>query len=293
MTQAGAPPAPVVREGAVEEIADRVHLIADGRVPLVPNVGFVVGDDAVLVVDTGMGIENGERVLREARRLAGDRRVILTLTHFHAEHGYGAQVFADAATIVYNASQEAELFERGQGMLQMFAGRDATLAELLEGVEFVRPHETYTGSRTLDLGGTTVELIEIGHAHTFSDQVIWVPEQRVLFAGDLFEYRFFPIVPSPDVHIPNWIAALERLHALAPVVVVPGHGEATGADELLEPRDFFVAVADRVAALRGEGKSLEEIQDELEPQLVQEWSHWEAPTWLRNTIANSYSRLAS
>ncbi|HET7146387.1 MAG TPA: MBL fold metallo-hydrolase [Gaiellaceae bacterium] len=283
---------PVVREGAAEHIADHVYLIPDGRVPLVPNVGIVVGEDACLVVDTGMGIENGERVLREARRLAGGRPLYLTLTHFHAEHGYGAQVFESEATIVYNRKQADELLERGQGMLEMFAGRDANLARLLEGVEFVRPHETYEGRQTLDLGGVQAELIEIGHAHTFSDQVVWIAEDRVLFAGDLFEYRFFPIVPNPDVHIANWIAALERLAAMEPDVVVPGHGERTGAAELLEPRDYFREVAKRVAALRAAGKSVEETQDELEPEVAAKWSHWDGPIWIRNTIANCYEQGA-
>jgi glyoxylase-like metal-dependent hydrolase (beta-lactamase superfamily II) len=252
---------PVVREGAAEHIADHVYLIPDGRVPLVPNVGIVVGEDACLVVDTGMGIENGERVLREARRLAGGRPLYLTLTHFHAEHGYGAQVFESEATIVYNRKQADELLERGQGMLEMFAGRDANLARLLEGVEFVRPHETYEGRQTLDLGGVQAELIEIGHAHTFSDQVVW-------------------------------IAALERLAAMEPDVVVPGHGERTGAAELLEPRDYFREVAKRVAALRAAGKSVEETQDELEPEVAAKWSHWDGPIWIRNTIANCYEQGA-
>lgn len=284
------PPAPVVTNEPTE-VADGVYVIPDGRVPLVPNIGIVVGERGVLVVDTGMGPRNGAVVREHAERLAAGRPLTLTITHFHPEHGYGAQVFASEATIVYNRSQEEELQERGQGMLEMFAGRDENLARLLAGVEFVRPHETYEGSRTLDLGGIHAELIEIGHAHTFSDQVVWVPERRVLFAGDLFEYRFFPIVPNPDVHIGNWIAALERLRAMEPEIVVPGHGERTGADELLEPRDYFVRVRERTAELRDAGKSLEEIQDELEPEIAAAWSHWDGPIWIRNTIANCHREL--
>ena len=283
---------PVVQEGAPQPLADGVYLIPDQRVPLVPNVGFIVGETGVLVVDTGMGIENGERVLREAKKLADGRQLFLTLTHFHAEHGYGAQVFRPEATIVYNARQEAELFERGQGMLEMFAGRDEGLAGLLRGVEFVRPQITYESRAAIDLGGIQAQLIEIGHAHTFSDQVVWVPESNVLFAGDLFEYRFFPIVPNPDVHIEKWIAAIERLHALEPLVVVPGHGETTGAAELLEPRDYFAWIRERVAELRDQGKSLEEAQDALEPEIAERWSHWDGPIWVRNTVANAYQQLA-
>src|SRR5260221_14579996 len=107
-TEQAMPPAPILRSEP-EEIADRVYVLSDGGVPLVPNVGIVVGDRAVLVVDTGMGIRNGTKVLGHARELADGRQLLLTVTHFHPEHGYGAQVFEPEATIVYNRAQADEL----------------------------------------------------------------------------------------------------------------------------------------------------------------------------------------
>lgn len=80
-------PPPVVR-GEPAEVADGVLVIPDGRVPLVPNVGFVIGDHAVLVIDTGAGPRNGAYVREHAKRLAGGRLVYLTTTHFHPEHGF-------------------------------------------------------------------------------------------------------------------------------------------------------------------------------------------------------------
>ena len=107
-----APPIDTREEGVPNErlpaaLADRSragdrtrdHVVPDRRVNLVPNVGIVLGDDAVLVVDTGMGPANGRLSLEAARRLGGDRRLFLTLTHFHPEHGFGAQSFADEATM--------------------------------------------------------------------------------------------------------------------------------------------------------------------------------------------------
>src|SRR3954466_912652 len=95
------PLAPVITNVPVE-VADSVFVIPDGRVPLVPNVGIVRGTRATLVVDAGMGPRNGEIVRRHAEELASGRPLFLTLTHFHPEHGFGAQAFGDGATIVYN-----------------------------------------------------------------------------------------------------------------------------------------------------------------------------------------------
>ena len=87
----GTTPAPPVVSGRPEEVADGVFVVPDGRVPLVPNIGVVVGERAALVVDTGMGPRNGALAREIAKELAGGRPLFLTLTHFHPEHGYGAQ----------------------------------------------------------------------------------------------------------------------------------------------------------------------------------------------------------
>src|SRR2546421_13083673 len=85
-------PPPIVR-GEPVEVSDGVFVIPDNRVELVPNVGIVVGTQAALVIDTGLGPRNGAYVLEQARRLAPERRLYLTITHFHPEHGFGAQAF--------------------------------------------------------------------------------------------------------------------------------------------------------------------------------------------------------
>ena len=89
--QNAGPPPPDVDPAGLLEIASGVFVIPDRRVPLVPNIGIVLGEEAALVVDTGMGPANGQRVLDAARRVAGARKLILTITHFHPEHGFGAR----------------------------------------------------------------------------------------------------------------------------------------------------------------------------------------------------------
>src|ERR671917_2363654 len=128
-TGVGAAPVPPVVGGNPEEVSDGVFVIADRRVPLVPNVGVIVGDRAALVADTGMGPRNGVVVLEAARELAGDRPLFLTLTHFHPEHGYGAQAFLEAATIVYNREQRDEFHEKAAGYLEKFRGFGGEIEE--------------------------------------------------------------------------------------------------------------------------------------------------------------------
>lgn len=291
-TEAESPPPPVI-SAEPHEVAPSVYVIPDGRVPLVPNVGIVVGEREALVVDTGMGLANGRRVLERARSLT-DKPLVLTITHFHPEHGFGAKVFADAGVrIVYNRSQQEELEAKGGAYLDMFRTFGEAIAEQLEGVEFVEPDELYDDHMTLDLGGVTVQLLHFGLAHTCGDEVVFLPEQRVLFGGDLLENRIFPIVPwfppdDVDVNGSRWIEVLDRLEELEPDVVVPGHGEVTGPELIGRVRSYLQDVRARVRAASG---TLEEVKAALEPQILSEYPGWDAPEWIGFAVECFYAEL--
>jgi glyoxylase-like metal-dependent hydrolase (beta-lactamase superfamily II) len=292
-TETQKPPAPVVADVEPEEIATGVHVIPDGRVPLVPNIGIVVGEREALVVDTGMGPKNGRRVLGKARALT-DKPLVLTVTHFHPEHGFGAQEFSEAR-IVYNRTQHEELAEKGAPYLEMFRTFGDAVAEQLDGVELVDPDELYDGDLTFDLGGTTVELHEFGLAHTRGDQVVFLPEQGVLFTGDLVETRLFPIFPwfppdDVDVNGSRWIDVLGRLEVLQPDVVVPGHGEVGGPDLIRQVRAYLEDVRERVSAA-SDGRSSEEVKAALEPEIRAAYPTWDAPEWIGFAVECFYAEL--
>lgn len=285
-TSNAGPPPPNVDPGGIKEIASGVFVIPDRRVPLVPNIGIVLGDEAALVVDTGMGPANGKKVLDAAKRVAGKRRMILTLTHFHPEHGFGAQAFKGAATILYNASQRDELKAKGEAYLGMFRGFGPGVAAALEGTTLVMPDEVYDGSsKELDLGGRKVELRNWGLAHTRGDQIVWLPAERILFTGDLAEERIFPIFPwfppnDADLDAARWAKILTELDGWQPKIVVPGHGSVGGAEILRAVRDYMLDLGKRVAAERKSGNDADKIIAELAPKIRAEHPDWDAPEWI-------------
>jgi glyoxylase-like metal-dependent hydrolase (beta-lactamase superfamily II) len=285
------PPRPVISDAPPDEVVPNVYVISDRRVPLVPNVGIVVGERESLVIDTGMGPVNGRRVLEKTRALT-EKPLVLTITHFHPEHGYGASSFADAgARIVYNRSQQEELDAKGRAYLDMFRTFGDAVAEQLEGVELVAADDLYDDRTTLDLGGIEVELLHFGRAHTRGDQVVFLPEQRVLFAGDLLENRIFPIFPwfppdDADVDGSKWIDVLDRLDGLEPVVVVPGHGEVAGPELIGQVRSYLEDVRARVAAASG---TVGDVKAKLEPEIRSEYATWDSPEWIGFAIECFYA----
>ncbi len=239
---------PIVDARFPAEMAPGVFVLPDKRIPLVPNIGIVVGRDLVLVVDCGLGPESGENVIKLARRLAPGRSVVLTVTHAHPEHGFGAQAFKPDARIYYNVAQRDYFARSGATLLDGFrAGLPTDHKHVLDGVVFTPPDQTYDGARaTLDLGGRRVEFRTWGTAHSPGDQIIHLPEERIVFIGDLIEERMFPIVPffppmilAKDIDVARWEAALNDVLALEPHLIVPGHGNLGGPEIATNLLGFF------------------------------------------------------
>ncbi|HJP79457.1 MAG TPA: MBL fold metallo-hydrolase [Pseudonocardiaceae bacterium] len=289
-------PAPLVH-GEPIEVAEGVFVIPDGRVPLVPNIGIVIGERAALVVDTGLGPRNGAHVLAEARRLAGDRPLYLTTTHFHPEHGFGAQAFAGAATIVYNRGQLDELRTKGPGYLAMFSGFGPLIAAELADVRLTEPDLTYTGRLDIDLGGHTATLRPHGPAHTAGDQTVLV-DDRVLFTGDLVETRMFPITPyfpPHDIEVDpgRWITVLDDLIALDPAIVVPGHGETTDLATIRAVRDYLRHISAEAARLHAAGATLDEATATIEQDARSRWADWDNPEWIAFAVRVLYRDISA
>ena len=286
MSDTQGPPSPDVEPSGITEIAAGVWVIPDRRVPLVPNIGIIVGEERVLVVDVGMGPENGRRVLDGARDKAAGRPLTVTTTHFHPEHGYGLQTFRDEARIVYNAAQLDEFRAKGQSYLDMFRTFGPNVAAALENVELVEPHDVYDGdSAELALGGRTVLLHNRGRAHTRGDQVVFLPDERILFTGDLVESRIFPIYPyfppdDADVNGSLWIEVLRWLESLDPTLVVPGHGEVSDAGVIGAARDYHLLIRDETFARADAGLDPDAAVAAIEPGIRERYPDWDQPEWI-------------
>jgi glyoxylase-like metal-dependent hydrolase (beta-lactamase superfamily II) len=276
------------------EICQDVYVIPDGRVPLVPNVGIITGSRATLVVETGMGPHSGATIRRHAEALGRGRPLYVTVSHFHGEQSYGAQAFQGAATIIYNAGQRDEQRRKGHQYLEMFRTIDTAIAAEIDDVRLVEPDIAYDARADLDLGGVTAQLRAQAPAHTRADQVVFVPEHRILFAGDLLETRcfaIFPWMPPVDVDVDgdSWIAVLEALERLKPAIVVPGHGEIGNARSLVAAREYLEVLRAETRRLVRSGAAEDDAVAELTPSLQTRYPDWEHPEWIEGGVRCFYS----
>jgi para-nitrobenzyl esterase len=258
---------PLVREGVTEKVSDHVYVIPDGGVGGVPNVGIIVGSRATLVVDTGMGKQNGETVLREVRKVSGDKPLYLVTTHVHPEHDLGAHAFPASTRMIRARAQVDEIASAGMETANGFRSRSAANAQLLEGATFRRADDVFEKEHTLDLGGVTVRLRSVGPTHTPGDTVIAVEGEGVVFSGDV-AMRAKPAVGAA-ASIAAWLTALDTLDSFKPRVVVPSHGPMGDASYMANYRSYLLAVRDRTAALKKEGKTEEQTLEAITPEMAQ------------------------
>lgn len=262
-----------------QQVTPGVFVFGDRRVPLVPNIGIIVGSDAILVIDTGLGKANGERVYKAAQKIAKGRRIYVTTTHFHPEHSFGASAFP-RSSLILNAAQLNELRDKGNAYAGMFRKiSPAADAALVDTIPVDSAAIVYEDRLILDLGGVSAQL-QAMPAHTRGDQVIFVPTSRVLFTGDLAETRFFPVLIDSDSSGDRWIEALGQMIALQPAIVVPGHGEVTGGHLLTEVREMLTWMRTEVARLLARDLPPEQLAAQIEQSARQRYSTWENAQYL-------------
>ncbi len=152
------------------------------------------------------------------------------------------------------------------------------------------PDVIYRGEAWIDLGGRFVHLAERGDGHTRGDQLVIVPEERVVFSGDLVEEKFFAIMPDEDSDGNVWIRRLEELEALDPEVVVPGHGDLGGVELARAARASLEEIRDRAASLRAAGVGPEELAATIEAEQVELYEDWGNREWVGPAALNFLGR---
>ena len=264
---AGAQPLnPIVREGVTEKVSPHVYVIPDASMPLVPNVGIIVGTRGTFVVDTGLGPKNGEAVVRELRKVSQTAELFLGTTHFHPEHDLGATAFPPETQMLRSVDQKKDIDEFGLELAKTFSTRSPFTAELLKGAQFRPANVTFEREHTIDLGGVTVRAIAMGANHTRGDTVYWVEPDKVLFSGDVV-MKPQPSFASPYSDIQHWLGSLDRLEKLAPQKLVPSHGPIGDVGLIASYRSYLTTIQTRTAALKSSGKSVDEAVETITTEL--------------------------
>ena len=243
-----------------------------------PNTGVIVGDDAVMVIDTQATPAMAQDVVRHIRQVTDLPIKYVLLSHYHAVRVLGASGYGPEHII---ASQDTLdlIRERGEQDKASEIGRFPRLFRDVESVPpgLTWPTITFTGRMSIWLGKLEVQLLQLGRGHTKGDTVAWLPKQKILFSGDLVEFDATPY--AGDAYFQDWPKTLDNLAALKPRALVPGRGAAlttaeTVAAGLKGTRDFIADVWANVKAGAAAGRDLNAVYKDTFAKLKPKYGHW-------------------
>ena len=205
------------------------------------NIGVVLGDGGVLLVDTRSTHVQAREIAADLRMLTGDPVTVVVDTHGHFDHAFGNHVFRPA-TIWGQAGCPPFLVATAETRRARVARDEPSLAADLVEVVIDPPDRVFDTTATLDVGGRPVELRFLGRGHTDHDAVISIPDADVVFAGDLIEGGNVPFFS--DAYPLDWPDTADALAALVSGIVVPGHGDHAGRTFAVEQATAIRSVAD-------------------------------------------------
>ena len=225
-----------------------------------PNTGVIVGDDSVMIVEAQATPRLARKVIDCVRSVTDKPISHLVMTHYHAVRVLGASAYG-AREVIMSEGARAMVAERGQEDWESEFDRFPRLFEGHEEIPGLTwPTTTFSERLTVYLGRRRVDIMHLGRAHTAGDAVVWVPDDEVMFTGDIVEYH--SACYCGDGHFRDWPETLARIAAFAPRAVAPGRGDALVGEEMVgtaiaNTADFVASTfrpAQRVAARGGDLK---------------------------------------
>ncbi|MDP1534402.1 MAG: MBL fold metallo-hydrolase, partial [Rubrivivax sp.] len=243
-----------------------------------PNTGVIVSDDAVMVIDTQATPVMAQDVIRRIREVTDKPIQYVVLSHYHAVRVLGASAYG-AEHIVASRDTYDLIVERGEQDKASEIGRFPRLFQSVESVPagMTWPTITFNGAMSIWLGKLEVQLLQLGRGHTKGDTVAWLPQQKILFSGDLVEYDATPY--AGDAYFKDWPTTLDRLAALQPAKLVPGRGAALTTPAMVQAglagtRAFVSDLYASVQAGAAAGKDLRTIYKDTHAALTPKYGHW-------------------
>jgi len=223
------------------------------------NLSFVITDAGVLVVNAGANYLLAKALHDEIKKVTDQPVKYVVLENGQGHAMLGSNYWQEQGVpVIAHVDAAHEIKEQSFALLEVMQAR---VKEKAEGTKVVMPDETFTGKRVIELGGVHIELLQLGPAHSPGDILVWLPDKKLVIAGDMaFHQRMLPLFEHTDSKA--WIETWDAFEALGAEVVIPGHGEPTDMATVRKyTRDYLVYLREQIGVVIENGGTLQEAYE--------------------------------
>jgi glyoxylase-like metal-dependent hydrolase (beta-lactamase superfamily II) len=229
------------------------------------NAGIVIGKDFLVAVDSLISAQEAKRFIKDIKKISKKPVKFLINTHYHLDHSLGNSEFAKlGAVIISHENDKANMQKAGEGMLQ-FAKQSGLSDQDLKGTKLAYPTLTFGDRVTLDIGNNKVEILFIGPSHTTGSVLVYMPQEKVLFTGDILFTDFHPFLG--EANIEGWIKVLDYIMAMDVDKIIPGHGPVSSKKDVADLKNYLLVFDQKAKELTAKSNDLNFIVAEMKKSL--------------------------
>jgi glyoxylase-like metal-dependent hydrolase (beta-lactamase superfamily II) len=239
----------------------------------ISNAYFIVTKEGVLVVDVLSTYKLGKELLETIKKVTDKPVKFAVITHYHTDHFYGVKAFKEEGAVVI-AHRWAEEYVSKESSWNFYEARKKILKEHLDGTTMEIPHIYIEDDEgiTVELGDKTFVIRQFCKGHTAGDIMVWIPQDRVLFGGDIVFDGRLPFLGSGFSK--SWLRCLDRIGEMDPLYLLPGHGKPMLSKERIRERvrwtrKYISDLRKTIRRMIEEGRDLDYIRENINEALIE------------------------
>lgn len=256
--------------GGLTKIADGVYSYVDIKNSspsnsFGANAGIIIGRDGIVVIDTLVSSKEAKRFIKDIRAISKKPIKYVINTHYHLDHTFGNADFKRlGAVIISHTNDNKNLKTHGETALKN--AKDYGLSEQdMKGTKIAYPALTFNDRMEIDMGDQKIEMFFIGHSHTDGSILAYLPDKKVLFAGDILFTNYHPFIG--DGNIEEWVKGLDYIMTMDVEKIIPGHGPISNKKDIEDMKNYLIAFDMKAKELAEKSNDVEYIVAEIKKSL--------------------------
>ena len=225
------------------------------------NAGIIIGKDGIIVIDTLVSAKEAKRFIRDIKAISKKPIKYVVNTHYHLDHTFGNSEFKKPSAVIISQVKDTEKMKKESEAVLKNAKIYGLTEKDMKGTKIVYPELTFTDRMKIDLGSQKVEIIYTGSSHTDGSIMAYLPDKKVLFAGDILFTDYHPFMGEGDIE--GWLKTLDYIMTMDVEKIIPGHGPISSKKDIEDMRNYLVAFDKKAKELAAGSDNAEHIASEI------------------------------